>query len=102
MGQRYQDAATDECIRLLEINEMDDPIETVFRLRALQDLSSGLNTRLLLKVLASVQHAQRSGSLERNIDLHLSGPGDLRHGVSEPGRLIGSGPRTGRPSPGET
>jgi len=61
-----------ECMQLFLQNFTTNPIETTLRIRALQDLSEGMDTDLLMLLAKATTRAKSAGQLEENLRAILS------------------------------
>ena len=63
--------AVRECIQLFLLNFTTNAVETTLRMRALQDISEGLDTELLMLLVQATSRARGAGLLERNLRAYL-------------------------------
>ena len=64
-----------ECMQLFLLNFTANPVETTLRIRALQDLSDGMETDLLMLLAKVTSRAKAAGELEENLRAFLGGGG---------------------------
>lgn len=63
--------AVRECVQLFLLNFTANSVETTLRMRALQDLSEGLDTDLLMLLVQATSRARGAGLLEKNLRAYL-------------------------------
>lgn len=56
-----------ECMQLFLQNFTANPVETTLRIRALQDLSQGMDTDLLMLLAKATSRAKAAGELESGL-----------------------------------
>ena len=61
-----------ECMQLFLLNFTANPVETTLRIRALQDLSEGMETDLLMLLAKVASRAKAAGQLEDNLRAYLA------------------------------
>ena len=61
-----------ECMQLFLLNFTANPVETTLRIRALQDLSEGMETDLLMLLAKVASRAKAAGQLEENLRAYLA------------------------------
>jgi hypothetical protein len=61
-----------ECMQLFLLNFTANPVETTLRIRALQDLSEGMETDLLMLLAKVASRAKAAGQLEENLRSYLA------------------------------
>jgi hypothetical protein len=76
-----------ECVQLFLLNFTSNAVETTLRMRALQDLSEGLDTELLLLLVQATSRARAAGLLDKNLRAYL----DSRETESAASKLTGKG-----------
>jgi hypothetical protein len=64
-----------ECMQLFLQNFTANPVETTLRIRALQDLSQGMDTDLLMLLAKATSRAKAAGELEDGLRGLLGGAG---------------------------
>lgn len=68
-------ASVDECVRLFMANRSNSTVETIMRVRALQEVTGDMDTADLLMLLSAVQKAKSAQRLsEALIDYIDNGP----------------------------
>ena len=72
--------AVRECVQLFLLNFTTNAVETTLRMRALQDLSEGLDTELLMLLVQATSRARGVGLLEKNLRAYL----DSRENAAPP------------------
>jgi len=63
--------AVRECVQLFILNFSSNSVETTLRMRALQDLSEGLDTELLMLLVQATSRARAAGLLDKNLRAYL-------------------------------